>query len=419
MPQAERFSFGGFWLDRESKSPYWQRCWYDPAARKVRRRSLATSDFEDAKIRLAAFVYENPEKPAEAPEETLLVVVLKAYWEAHSDFKTRPSDARRAGGLLLDYLGDEATLADLSRARQEGFMRWLVSKHGLSVATISKYLSFICAALRRAAEPHMVTGPDGKESERRLITLAPKIYYQTAHIAQVVDKPEPLPRAWRPSLTQLGSFIDDIRSEALLRYTLLALNTWARPQAICDIDPALQLDRETWRLDLNPPGRRQNKKYRPLLPVTDCLRGWLAVWPQQGRLVANARSLESGPSGGALEYAYRPVACVRHAFKNTRERAGVPQMTRYALRHLMASRASGDASVPAAQIDTWMGHARPGPRSARWYHHLEPGYLREAKEFTDRFMVELQQHCQRSLFAPAEASDYRPLIYQKPEEEET
>ena len=91
----------------------------------------------------------------------------------------------------------------------------------------------------------------------------------------------------------------------------------------------------------------------------------------------------------------------------------MPELTRYSLRHLMASRASNHPTVPEKQIDIWMGHDRPGSRSGRWYRHYEPGYLCEAKDFTEAFMVELQQHCKRSLFAPENASDYRPLVYQK------
>ena len=224
---------------------------------------------------------------------------------------------------------------------------------------------------------------------------------------------KPEPREARPSLAQLGRFIDATSSEALFRYTLLALNTWGRPEAICDLDPARQFDRDMGRLKLNPPGRLQTKKYRPIIPVTDCLAGWLAVWPQEGRLVANARTVKPAHPEDAPGFAYRPVDSVRQAFEKTRERAKVPEMTRYSLRHLMVSRASNDPSVPDKEVDIWLGHARPGSRSGRWYRHYEPDYLLRAKQFTDAFLRELQKHCKRSLFAPADPADYRPLIYQK------
>lgn len=413
MPEAERFCLGGYWLDREPKSPHWLRCWYDPRTRKVRRKSLATRDLEEAKVRLAAFVLDDPAKPADDPDAVLLLVCLKHYWQTWSDLRPRPENARRPGELLLDFLGDDAVVGDLTKARQEAFMRWLVQKHEHAVATISRHLSVINAALRRAMETHEFQDDAGRLVKRRLLTDRPKIHYQTKTIAQVVGLPEPEPREGRPSLAQLGRFIDQIKSEALFRYTLLALNTWARPEAVCDLDPARQFDAEMNRLNLNPPGRLQTKKYRPIIPVTDCLAGWLAVWPQEGRLVANARTLKQAAPEAAPGFAYRPVDSVRRGFEETRQRAKVQAITRYSLRHLLASRASNDPSVPDKEVDIWLGHVRPGSRSGRWYRHYEPDYLLRAKQFTDAFMVELQKHCKRSLFAPADPADYRPLIYQK------
>src|SRR3546814_18640061 len=75
MAPKEKFSIGDYWLDREPKSPNWLRCWYDPGARKVRRRTLETADFEEAKIRLAAFVLDDPASPPDGPESVPLIVV--------------------------------------------------------------------------------------------------------------------------------------------------------------------------------------------------------------------------------------------------------------------------------------------------------------------------------------------------------
>jgi hypothetical protein len=41
-------------------------------------------------------------------------------------------------------------------------------------------------------------------------------------------------------------------------------------------------------LDLNPPGRRQNKKFRPIIPVSKTLLPWLTVdRPPQAHYVAH------------------------------------------------------------------------------------------------------------------------------------
>jgi hypothetical protein len=52
----------------------------------------------------------------------------------------------------------------------------------------------------------------------------------------------------------------------LLRYLRMAVATWARPDAIYEVT-ARQWFSEARVLDLNPPGRRQTKKYRPKVPI--------------------------------------------------------------------------------------------------------------------------------------------------------
>src|SRR3546814_289604 len=169
MAPKEKFSIGDYWLDREPKSPNWLRCWYDPGARKVRRRTLETADFEEAKIRLAAFVLDDPASPPDGPESVPLIVVFKHYWETYSDHRPDPGNARRAGDLVLDYLGDDATVGQFMKSRQEAFMRWLVEEFDHSVATISRNLSIVNAAFRRATEPHIVKGTDGNEVVRQIL----------------------------------------------------------------------------------------------------------------------------------------------------------------------------------------------------------------------------------------------------------
>ena len=52
----------------------------------------------------------------------------------------------------------------------------------------------------------------------------------------------------------------------LLRYLRFAVATWARPEAIFDARPS-QWHAKAGVFDLNPPNRRQTKKYRPKVPI--------------------------------------------------------------------------------------------------------------------------------------------------------
>jgi hypothetical protein len=60
--QEHRFELGGYYLERTHPEHlgHWYACRYDSGTRQVRRRSLKTTDFEEAKVRLAALVASAP-----------------------------------------------------------------------------------------------------------------------------------------------------------------------------------------------------------------------------------------------------------------------------------------------------------------------------------------------------------------------
>jgi hypothetical protein len=48
--------------------------------------------------------------------------------------------------------------------------------------------------------------------------------------------------------------------------------------AICELSVKAQVRFDAGLVDMNPPGRAQNKKHRPTIRLTDNLRGWLVHW---------------------------------------------------------------------------------------------------------------------------------------------
>ena len=68
----------------------------------------------------------------------------------------------------------------------------------------------------------------------------------------------------------------------MLAYLIIATNTLARPGAVLDLRGA-QYDGSHGRIDLNPPGRKQNKKHRPVLAVTPTLKPWLQMVGEPAR----------------------------------------------------------------------------------------------------------------------------------------
>ncbi|MFX6945441.1 hypothetical protein ABTH53_20510, partial [Acinetobacter baumannii] len=81
---------------------------YDPGTRQVRRRSLKTTDFEEAKVRLAALVASAPSGANRVgppgPDQILSVAVLKAYLDERGPHIASEDAAERAVELFTDYL---------------------------------------------------------------------------------------------------------------------------------------------------------------------------------------------------------------------------------------------------------------------------------------------------------------------------
>ncbi len=136
--------------------------------------------------------------------------------------------------------------------------------------------------MRFAAKPHVITDAQGVEREVLLLATAPYIEDGEAAISKVTQLPRSKPRDFIPTDQQLAAMIDalpeDEEHEVAFRDVVMALNTWARPEAITDLSVRHPVDFTRGIIDLNPPGRLQNKKVRPTIRLTDNLRGWLLYW---------------------------------------------------------------------------------------------------------------------------------------------
>lgn len=328
------------------------------------------------------------------PADVLLLSALNHYWSNYSDLRKNPRNARRPGELLLEYfetLSDKPPrVADFRKSRQEAFMRYLADKD-FAVSTISRHLSIIKSAFNYGAREQVITRDD-QEMELQLLEFAPKVYDSAALISRTTDKPEPAPRNWTPSLEQVAAFLEGIKSDQMFRYTILAMNTWARPEAICEAGP-WGLDPEHGLLRLNPVDRRQTKKVRPTIRLTENLSEWIEYWGKE-----DAHRPEKWPEPTTwVHLRGKPVASIKKGFYAHRdqlslagERLYPQEWTRYAFRHLMTTVARR-AEVPKGQQDMWLGHVDKQHKSTDWYGAYEPGFLKEAAEATDAFLKSVDQ----------------------------
>jgi integrase len=394
------FQVGAYWLTREANSGYLYYSWYDEGSRRTRRKTTGLRDLEDAKTWLAKLVLAEPPDDPQHPDNVTLASVKRFYFEHHvspsaTGAGIRSVDAaRQAFKLFQEYLDGQGIesapkVADLTLARQEGFMRWCRDVRGISAKSISTYLSYIKAALRFAARPRLIRDAREREREARLLSSMPVIESSEGYVSKVTGLLRATPRDWIPTDRELAAIFDAVEDEHIFRYLIMALNTWARPEAITQLSVREQVSFERGMVMLNQPRRLQNKKIRPTIRLTANLRGWLLHWNLEYPLV----------------YAGRRIKRVENrSLKALAKRAGLDQpFTRYTLRHYMATRVRRVEGIPVSREEraNWLGHVDQKHRTTeRWYESLDPDYLVNPARATDAILARLDQLARVSLISP-------------------
>lgn len=432
------FELAGYWIGREPGRDALYCYWYDTGTGRVRRRTLGTEDIESAKLKLAEIATQGTAaRTTRQPGDVTIVSVLDHYLTHKVPGQANPYNARRACQLLAQYLFDARKLKPTVRcnamtlALQQDFMQWCAAEHGHNAAGIERNMVAIRAAFNYAAQGQIVT-VDGVRREVRLLDHAPTIKTNQRWIAQHTGAQHGAPRDWIPSLEQLASLLDFPAPDYLQRYDILALNTWARPEAIWDLNTHKQVDEATGLLDLNPPGRKQTNKFRPTIRLTDGLAQWIRVWGKAYPLRGSSSTFTGCRTATAVETAFRRrtdrwrmtqagyseadinriegLTHPRHAHLTKEERwgpyneamaradeLGIGQVTQYTLRHFMATRvrALEDIRVGVEQRSAWLGHSRGDTTS--WYESFDPEFLRECALATERVICMLDDLTERRL----------------------
>jgi len=358
---------GSYWLSKKPRrdriDDMWCRTWYDTRKRQTCRVSLGTTDFQEATLRLASWVVTNARSRKATPDQVLIESVLLNYWNDHAQHLPS-SKTQRLGLSYWQEFWAKRTVGEITPHEQRQFQEWL-AKRGTGPSGADRILSVGRAALNRAR----------KWEE---ISEVPHIFGMLTAEAKRAREPKGRPLA--PE--ELARFIDAARSRHMLSFLLIAVNTLARPAAILDLSPT-QFDAAHGMLDLNPPGRIQNKKFRPVVPVTPSLRPWLERDP--------------GPSGRYVSYRNKPVGSILHMWRLTREEAGFDQrVTPYSIRHGLA-RELRKRRVPTEQISLFLGHIPDGSAATTSiYAPYEPGFLGDAVEAIEDVMREIRKHLKRA-----------------------
>ncbi|MEN2980906.1 tyrosine-type recombinase/integrase [Tistrella bauzanensis] len=429
MPVASRtvadIQIGRYRLCRRSGGRTWSLRWWDRASGASHRRSLGLTDLIEARLAAAQYVmadlrtshYEHRERrdalrdlsaivlgdalnaaedqaavdtlrqdvaqmiaaqrrPSHGdPRDLSVIEALVPYLEQHTDGLPSGPVARISARHLRDVIGIEATVADLTPARQREIIMAL-ARRGHAPGYISRTMSVLSAAIGHARR-------DG------VIMAAPLITLSRDRIAAIIGAPDEHTHR-RLDIADLAAMVsalgDTRRSAHLHRYVILALNTLGRPDAVCDLTRA-QIDHEMRVIDLNPAGRRQTKKRRPVVPMTATLAAWLTAWDAEDQdhslpLVCHRGRPVANPKRGIRSTAIR--ARLMAADDWSPERSVVPYTLRRSMARLLRTR-----GVPLDDLAALLGHKSRAHGTTEIYADVEPAQMHRARTAIDGIMAEI------------------------------
>ena len=269
----------------------------------------------------------------------------RGQWTVGRIVEAYLEDRRRAGIESYDrrrnaWKAMRGFWADVSpRLIDDEMAQGYAAMRARAPATVRYELSMLSVALRWAVKA-------------KLIETAPDIWLPAA----------PERRERHLSRAQFRRFLEGVVAPHARLYMILGLATLSRPTALLQLRWP-QVDFERGLIDLNPPGRGQTRKRRPVVPIADWARPALEeAWALR-------------QSDFVIERGGRGISCIKKAFAAASQRSGV-HATPYTLRHTGAVWRAEDG-VPMTEIAQLMGHD-DDRTTQKHYARFSPDYLRGA-----------------------------------------
>jgi integrase len=271
--------------------------------------------------------------------------------EARDAFRRLTEEKPTVGSIVSDYIDarERAEIASTPRQRDawkamkgfwenvdpdlidEDMCRKYADQRKVGPATIRYELSMLSVALRYAKKPTPIWRPEAPERKVRHLTQA-----------------------------EFERWFAEVKAPHARLYALLGLYSMARPTAILELTWD-RVDFERGMIDLNPRGRRQTRKRRPVVPLHD------------EALDALEEAHKGRQSEYVIERGAKPIASIKKAFQAASKRSGV-HVTPYMLRHTGAVWAA-EAGVSMAELAQFMGHDDDST-TQKHYARYSPGYLK-------------------------------------------
>lgn len=408
MPKKpEKYRAGPFWLDREKGRPNWLICWYDEARGRVKRQSTGTSDLQSAKQALTEHHLKTL-NPVKTKQDITLRQIIMKYWFEHGQNIHNATGCKIALGYFDNFITwsersglfpQDPTLENWTPGIETSFVQYLKDNPSFterkvknskgevveviktprtrSPDTINRYLDDVRAAFNYAVE-------------KRLLKWAPKFKRIP------LDRDEHDARKPRLSMDQMADlFVYAFQSSDryhLQAYLIAAVNTLARPEAILDIcaDPSRQqIDLEARLLFLNPKGRQQTKKYRPVVPVNDYLMTWLSQ--AQANWQRNIDQEDFTSSGYLVEYKGKSLSSIRQTWNKAKKSLGWPMVRDWdakMIRHTVATWIRSRGGTDWLELKAQLGHHKFD--ISEIYAIYEPDYLGQIQTGINEYLEQLE-----------------------------
>jgi integrase len=328
-------------IAKRPDSPRWYVCWTE--GRRSYRVPTGTESREEAQQFLTAFCLER-DRPANAqPEDLGIAQVLTWYYDEHASKLPSAEQADIAISHLNKFYGASRldAINGVSHAKYEAQRR----AKGIGWQTINRERMVLRAALNHAHRHHgLVIAPH-----------VPTIPASHPENAPVEPKGRPL------SVAELRALYHASEGH-MRRLVLILVGTLCRPDAAKDLQPDKQCDFTHGLIDLNPQGRKQTKKHRPVIPMVGFLR----------KELRKAR-------GHAIQFRGEKIGSTKTAWRALRDKAGLDaRVTPYSIRHTVARWLRAN-KVPGDQVSVMLGHRPAGSsRTDLVYAPFEPGYCKDA-----------------------------------------
>jgi integrase len=412
---AARIQLGPFWLWYRRERDEWCICWYDSgrdeSSRRTCRKSTGIGGGGDgpppatAQDALVAH-YEAWRKPIEVKPEEAHVESLMADWLLKHANVNLADPVRYANGIAhwqrffiserrAGMLTGEPVVSDVKPALIERFIAFREAD-GISRHTISRDIAALRQPLNWAWKNHIIAAapfvPDVKDKPE-----ARDVVYDAKQVAALLEA------AWHvPERRQVVMF------------ALIMLSTHGRGDAVLQLDASQIQDGLIY---FNPPGRKQTKKRRSVVPIAPTLAPWLEGLA--GRVITWQRPRLNRDTG-LTEYDTFPCDSIDNAFEKSLIAAGIcaqavgadgepawlppraklgetaprPKIVGIGSPNTLRHTCSTEMhmrGIPEAQIDRAAGHAGDGTNK-KHYRHLRPDYLREFIAGVEDYWSVVGQH---------------------------